>query len=96
MRADQGVFADSAVRPFVGIGLGAIRFDPQLSGVGPNTDFAVDIGGGVKFYASEHIGVRLEIRDHIIPSEDRYDYGFNYGEPDRDHLELSAGLILGF
>jgi len=91
-------FFDSAVRPFVTAGLGAIRFDPQIAGVGPDTDFSVDIGGGVKFYASEHFGLRLEVRDHIIPSKDRYDYGFGFccGEPDRDHLELSAGLILGF
>jgi opacity protein-like surface antigen len=91
-------FLDDSVRPFVTFGLGAIRFDSRLPGVGPDTDFAIDVGGGVKFYASEHIGVRLEIRDHVIPSEDRYDYGYGFccGKPDRDHLELSGGLILGF
>ena len=91
-------FFEGSVRPFVTIGLGAIRFDPGLPGVGSDTDFAIDVGGGVKVYASEHIGLRFEIRDHVIPSEDRYDYGFGFccGEPDRDHLELSAGLILGF
>jgi outer membrane beta-barrel protein len=91
-------FLEEQVRPFVTVGFGALQFDPKVAGVGSEAEFVVSVGGGVKVYANRNLGFRLDLRDHIIPGDIDYDYGYApcCGQPARDHVELSAGLILGF
>jgi len=54
---DQG-----KLQPYIVGSLGATRFDFQSSGLGSETKFSLGLGGGVKWFPSEHVGVRLEGR----------------------------------
>lgn len=58
--------ADSRVRPFVFGGVGATNFgsvDVTVAGqdrsIGGDTQFSTTWGGGVKFFPSQHVGVRV-------------------------------------
>ena len=52
------------VVPFLSGGLGATYFNPDSSGYSSVTKFSMSLGGGVKLYATEHIGLRLEGRGY--------------------------------
>jgi opacity protein-like surface antigen len=52
-------------RPFIFLGLGATQYSPDDimgSSVDSETKFSTSWGGGVKWYGSDHIGVRMGIR----------------------------------
>jgi opacity protein-like surface antigen len=58
---------DSKVRPFVSAGLGWTNFenldsDPDQLYVGFNNRLAFDLGGGVKYYFTDHLGLRFDMR----------------------------------
>ncbi|MFC1764438.1 outer membrane beta-barrel protein [Planctomycetota bacterium] len=53
-------FGDDRVSPFICGGLGLTHFDPQ--DYGSQTKFSINLGGGVKFFLTEKIGLRLEGR----------------------------------
>jgi opacity protein-like surface antigen len=57
---------DSKFRPFVVGGLGLSHFGlPLVNGQNPlgfSNRFSFNLGGGVKYYFSQHIGVRAELR----------------------------------
>lgn len=48
--------------PFLTAGIGGITRD----GLSVHTDFTYNFGGGVKYYY-KNLGLRLEVKDHIIP-----------------------------
>ena len=50
------------MRPFLTAGIGGITRDSQSV----HTDFTYNFGGGVKFYY-KNLGLKLEVKDHIIP-----------------------------
>ena len=50
------------LRPFGVVLLGATRFVPKDTLYGPNTHFGALLGLGFKYYASPHVGLRLEGR----------------------------------
>jgi hypothetical protein len=50
--------------PFLSGGLGAAYLNPDASEYSSVTKFAMSLGGGVKLYATEHIGLRLEGRGY--------------------------------
>jgi len=50
------------VRPFVVGTIGATYMDPKGAGLNPETKFSLSLGGGVKFYLSDHVGIRLDGR----------------------------------
>jgi len=52
------------VVPFLSGGLGATYFNPDDSSYSSLTKFSMSLGGGVKLYATEHIGLRLEGRGY--------------------------------
>ena len=54
--------ATGKVRPFVVATIGATYMDPKGAGLNPETKFSLSLGGGVKFYLSEHVGIRLDGR----------------------------------
>jgi opacity protein-like surface antigen len=54
--------AEGKVQPFVAGTLGATRMDPQQGGWSAETMFSLTLGGGVKVYLAEHVGLRLEGR----------------------------------
>jgi opacity protein-like surface antigen len=50
------------VRPFVVGTLGATHMNPKESGLDSVTKFSFSLGGGVKLFVTEHVGLRLEGR----------------------------------
>jgi opacity protein-like surface antigen len=50
------------VRPFVSGGLGLTRMNPQGDGLSTETRFSLSIGGGVKFFLTDRVGLRLDGR----------------------------------
>ena len=52
--------SESRLRPFVLLGAGATHLAPDRSQVNSITRFAWVFGGGVKYSASKHVGIRLQ------------------------------------
>jgi len=50
------------VRPFVSGTLGLTRMNPQGEGLSTETRFSLAIGGGVKLFITDHLGLRLDAR----------------------------------
>lgn len=73
-----------SVSPFVTFGVGGVSTD---AGNEVNHDFAINIGGGAKFYF-EKVGFRFEVNDHVIP-----DY-FLSGKTEHD-VQVQYGFIFG-
>ncbi len=90
-------------QPFVVGTLGATRIDPDVSGTDSLTRFSLGLGGGVRFFPTEHLGLYLAGRclltflegDTVIRSE----FGRATVQVDSDGLwqaELQAGLVFAF
>lgn len=54
--------AEGKVQPFVAGTFGATRMVPKQYGLDPETKFSLTLGGGVKVYLTERVGLRLEGR----------------------------------
>ncbi len=50
------------VQPFVSGTLGVTRMDPEGEGLNTETRFSLGIGGGVKLFLTDHLGIRLDVR----------------------------------
>ncbi|QTN38055.1 outer membrane beta-barrel protein [Cryomorphaceae bacterium] len=50
------------VAPFGTFTLGAVDYDPQDSRFVNETQFAITFGGGIKYFVSDNIGIRLQAR----------------------------------
>ena len=48
------------LRPFIQASLGATHLNPDRAGLGSETRFSFGIGGGVKYFFTKHIGLRLD------------------------------------
>ena len=75
-------FAKNDLRPFVTFGIGGMT---SVLSSANRTDFAINFGGGAKFYFNK-IGIRAEINDHVVP-----DY-FLTGKTEHD-LQVQYGFI---
>lgn len=53
---------DSKVRPYVFFGMGASNIVPDVPGNHNVTKFSFGLGGGVKTYFSDHVGMRFQAR----------------------------------
>ena len=53
-------FGYSDLVPFAGLSLGWSTFDPDRRNYGSNSTFTVGINGGIKYFFSDHVGVRLQ------------------------------------
>jgi hypothetical protein len=85
------------INPFFQLGAGAMRYETQNMAGGINaTNFAFNVGGGLDYYISRSIGLRLLAKDYIghwgTPTE--YPYGYDNGRY-TDNFSISAGLVLG-
>ena len=54
--------AEGKVQPFVVGTFGATHMVPKQSGLESDTRFSLSLGGGVKLYLTEHVGLRLDAR----------------------------------
>jgi hypothetical protein len=50
------------VRPFISGTMGITRMDPHGEGLNTETLFSLALGGGVKFFLTDHFGLRLDAR----------------------------------
>lgn len=87
------------VRPFIAGSLGLTRFDPDFPELNAENRFSGSLGGGVKIFFSEAVGLRLEGRGFwtdlsFDEDDDRYD---RYDSDEGLYQgEASAGLIIAF
>jgi hypothetical protein len=83
--------------PFVVGSAGGTLLEPAFPGADDETRFSLGLGGGVKVFLSEHVGLRFEGRGFWTDVDEGDDY-YDYGD-DGDVLfqgEASVGLILAW
>lgn len=61
---------DSSIVPFVALGIGGINYDAPR-GMDNEDKFSVDYGAGLKYFITDDIALRADIR-HVLPLDDRY------------------------
>jgi len=54
--------ATGKIRPFVVGTFGATHMVPKQDGLDSETKFSLSLGGGVRLYLTEHVGIRLDAR----------------------------------
>jgi hypothetical protein len=90
-------FGRPAVTPFFVVSAGVASINPKFKGAGTDDQFSVSLGGGVKAFFVEHIGLRLEGRffwtalDSIQTSTATYDYKSHLSQ-----FEANVGLIFAW
>lgn len=72
----------TAFVPYVAAGLGTITFDGE--NVGTDTDFMVNYGGGIKYYVTDKVALRGDVR-HLISFDDT-----------QNNLIYTVGLAFSF
>ncbi len=63
-------------------GGGFARVSSDHGNGGTSTDFLLDFGGGVLCFVNDYVGLRLDVREHVVPGD----------ESAADGLEVSAGV----
>ncbi len=86
------------VNPYVTFSGGLARIDPDFSELEPENRFSASLAGGVKFFFSPNVGLRLEGRGYWTNLDTDFDERFDeYDESDALYQgEVSAGLILAW
>ena len=88
---DRGIF------PFVQAGVGAMRYDVQVSGLSRTaTNAAFTAGIGVDVPLAQSIGLRLAARDYIGKFDFNQATSLDVNTSTTNNVALSAGLKLGF
>jgi len=91
-------------RPFAAFTLGATYFNPAEYGIKSNWEFSVTAGGGIKYYFTDNIGVRMQWR-FLIPiyftstsifCGDGYCQIFISGGTYLLQYDLTAGMAVSF
>jgi OmpA-OmpF porin, OOP family len=72
----EGIFnilPDSALVPFVAVGVGGIHYSAASEDTTENkyNKIAVDYGAGVKYFLTENVALRADLR-HVLPFQDRH------------------------
>lgn len=67
--------------PFLAVGLGGSRYSPP-AGIDNTDKFTVDYGAGLKFFLTDFLALRADVR-HVLPLNDRYNdllctFGINF------------------
>jgi hypothetical protein len=92
----------AALRPYIGVGLGATRLIPEPEGLESETRFSASFAGGLKAYFGSHFGFRFEVRGFftILESDsttfcDR-ECTVHISGSDLSQAEARGGLIIRF
>lgn len=95
-------FPGRDVRPFMVVGLGIANIDPQIAGTSAESRFSGSIGGGVKVFMTDNVGLRLEARGFWTDTDDRerdchfdYDCYYSYNN-DLAQGQVKMGVIFAF
>lgn len=89
-------FGGGQIHPFVVVGLGVARLSVDLPGTIDEDRPAASLGGGVKIYFSEHIGLRIEGRGYYVGLDEDDDSERWEDEDSLSLAEASVGLIFAF
>ena len=86
------------VNGFVSGGLGFARVDPDFPELETETRFSGNLGGGVKIFFAENIGLRVEGRGYWVDLESGFEGRYDRFDSDEGMYqgEVSAGLIIAF
>ena len=57
-------FTQERIVPFFSGGIGMTHLSPGHAGYGNETRFSLSVGGGLKWYPTEHLGIRFEMRGY--------------------------------
>jgi opacity protein-like surface antigen len=86
------------VSPFLVASAGVTHIEPQFNELDSDTRFSASLGGGVKVFFTQNVGLRFEARGYWTDLDtgfngryDRYDHGDGLYQG-----EASAGLIFAF
>ena len=83
---------------YLGLGFVAIAMDDPIPGVATDdntTQFKINLGGGFKYFVNHNMGLRFDLRDHIVFVSDEQFWGV--GAEDFLHLvEISVGIFYNF
>jgi opacity protein-like surface antigen len=77
---------NSDVSPFFVASAGVTRLDPDVPGADSEDRFSLSLGGGVKIFFNEHVGLRLEGRGFFTAIDD-YDSGCYDDDWDCDYYD---------
>jgi hypothetical protein len=97
-------FGNGQIHPFFVASLGIANLNPDVPGARAENKFSGSIGGGVKIFFTDNVGLRLEGRGFwtLLDSSDDYDYYYDdcycdYGYTNTfDQGQVSAGLIIAW
>ena len=91
-------WGEGQVSPFITAAAGLTRIEPKFNELASDDRFSASLGGGVKIFFSNNVGLRLEARGYWTDlgsnfrgRYDRYDSGNGLTQ-----YEGSAGLIIAF
>lgn len=87
------------INPFLQLGAGAMRYETQnTDGSASSTNFAFNVGGGLDYYLSRSVGIRVLAKDYIghwSTPYSGYSYGYYNGGRYTNNMSISAGLLFG-
>jgi opacity protein-like surface antigen len=96
-------WGNGQIHPYVVASLGVANLNPDMGGASAENKFSGSLGGGVKIFFTDNIGLRLEGRGFwtLLDSNDDYywdddcycDYGYSNTF---DQGQASAGLIIAW
>ena len=99
-------WGNGQIHPFFVASLGIASLNPDISGAGAENKFSGSIGGGVKIFFTDNIGLRLEGRgfwtlldgnNNDYHYDDCWDCNYDYGYSNTfDQGQASAGLIIAW
>lgn len=101
-------WGNGQIHPFLVASLGVANLNPDISGARAENKFSGSLGGGVKIFFTDNIGLRLEGRgfwtlldgnndDYHYDDCHHYDCGYDYGYSNTfDQGQASAGLIIAW
>ncbi|MGE0640759.1 MAG: outer membrane beta-barrel protein [Thermoanaerobaculia bacterium] len=99
-------WGNGQIHPYFVASLGVAELEPDVPGASSETRFAGSIGGGVKIFFNEHVGIRLEGRAFVTALDDyqtddyccyEFDCSCRYDDSQEfTQGQASAGLILAW
>ena len=79
------------IRPYGTVGIGLMHISGENALVVSGTKFALNYGGGVKFFPAGPVGLRVDVRGYSMPSTEFRLFGTQSRRT--DFLEASVGVI---
>lgn len=94
------VWGRGQVEPFFGASVGLARIDPKSQRLDPEDRFSAALGGGVKVFFNQNVGLRFEARGYYTDFTTVVDEDDRHSRRDFDKAlyqgEGSVGLIFAF